>query len=226
MGLNLRRFLFSGSALLIVMTLFAAQSVEAQALDGTLKRIKASGTINLGYMQFAPPFSLLGADKIPAGYSIDLCKHVASVIQKQLNVTLKLNWVEVTTDNGTILAGGGLDPFYVERQATKQEVQVYSILTSNDDSGAVDDGGTSDIAPLTGGQDYVSAPVSFALERTVVEIAHGLAVQYRIGYRSTNDAKDGKWRKIKVSLVDVPESLGKIKVWTKSGYYADKEKKK
>jgi ABC-type amino acid transport substrate-binding protein len=91
--------MFSGSALLIVMTLFAAQSVEAQELDGTLKRIKAAGTINLGYMQFAPPFSLLGADKIPAGYSIDLCKHIASVIQKQLNVTLKLNWVEVTTEN-------------------------------------------------------------------------------------------------------------------------------
>jgi len=99
MGLNLRKFMFSGSALLIVMTLFAAQSVEAQELDGTLKRIKASGAINLGYIQFAPPFSLLGPDKIPAGYSIDLCKHVASVIQKQLNVTLKVNWVEVTTEN-------------------------------------------------------------------------------------------------------------------------------
>jgi len=107
MGLNLRRFLFSGSALLIVMTLFAAQSVEAQALDGTLKRIKASGTINLGYMQFAPPFSLLGADKMPAGYSVDLCKHVASVIQKQLNVTLKLNWVEVTTENRMNLVDQG-----------------------------------------------------------------------------------------------------------------------
>ena len=99
MGLNLRTFMFSGTGLLIMMTLFAAQSVEAQELDGTLKRIKASGTINLGYVQFAPPFSLLGADKIPAGYSIDLCKHVASVIQKQLNATLKLNWVEVTTEN-------------------------------------------------------------------------------------------------------------------------------
>jgi len=130
------------------------------------------------------------------------------------------------TGDAATPTGGGLDPFYVERQATKQEVQVYSILTSNDDSGAVDDGGTSDIAPLTGGQDYVSAPISFALERTVEEIAHGLGVQYRIGYRSTNPAKDGKWRKIRVSLVDVPETLGKLKVWTKSGYYADKEKKK
>jgi len=97
----------SGSALLIVMTLGAVQSVEAQDLDGTLKRIKASSTINLGYVQFAPPFSLLGPDKVPAGYSIDLCKHVASVIQKQLNVNLKLNWVEVTTENRMNLVDQG-----------------------------------------------------------------------------------------------------------------------
>ena len=97
----------SGSALLIVMTLCAVQSVEAQDLDGTLKRIKASSTINLGYVQFAPPFSLLGPDKVPAGYSIDLCKHIASVIQKQLNVNLKLNWVEVTTENRMNLVDQG-----------------------------------------------------------------------------------------------------------------------
>ena len=97
----------SGSALLILMTLCAVQSVEAQELDGTLKRIKASSTINLGYVQFAPPFSLLGPDKVPAGYSIDLCKHIASVIQKQLNVNLKLNWVEVTTDNRMNLVDQG-----------------------------------------------------------------------------------------------------------------------
>jgi len=107
MGLNLRKFMVSGSALLIVMTLCAVQSVEAQELDGTLKRIKASSTINLGYVQFAPPFSLLGPDKVPAGYSIDLCKHVASVIQKQLNVNLKLNWVEVTTENRMNLVDQG-----------------------------------------------------------------------------------------------------------------------
>ena len=107
MGLNLRKFMVSGSALLIVMTLCAVQSVEAQDLDGTLKRIKASSTINLGYVQFAPPFSLLGPDKVPAGYSIDLCKHIASVIQKQLNVNLKLNWVEVTTDNRMNLVDQG-----------------------------------------------------------------------------------------------------------------------
>lgn len=107
MGLNVRKFMFSASALLIAIAVFAVQSVEAQELDGTLKRIKASSTINLGYLQFAPPFSLLGPDKVPAGYSIDLCKHIAGVIQKQLNVNLKINWVEVTTENRMNLVDQG-----------------------------------------------------------------------------------------------------------------------
>jgi hypothetical protein len=62
-----RKIASVGSALLMVMLLLAVQSVEAQELDGALKRIKSSSTLNLGYLQFAPPFSLLGPDKIPAG---------------------------------------------------------------------------------------------------------------------------------------------------------------
>jgi glutamate/aspartate transport system substrate-binding protein len=93
-----KRIIFGVSALLIVMPL-AVQSVEAQALDGTLKKIKDSSTMNLGYLADAPPFSSLGADKKPIGYSIDLCTRIANAIQKQLNVTLKLNWVAVTAEN-------------------------------------------------------------------------------------------------------------------------------
>lgn len=131
------------------------------------------------------------------------------------------------TLNSDASNGVGLDPFYVERVATKQDVQVYSIITSNDGSDTFDDGGgTSDIAPLTGGRSYLSQPYSTSLESTAQEIARGLGVQYEIGYRATNTALDGKWRKIRVSLVSPPESLGKLDVWTKAGYYADKVKKK
>jgi len=98
-GLNFRKFALWGSALLIVMTLLAVQSVEAQALDGTLKKIKDSTTMNLGYLADASPFSFLGPDKKPTGYSVELCTRIASAIQKQLNVTLKLNWVAVTPEN-------------------------------------------------------------------------------------------------------------------------------
>jgi Ca-activated chloride channel homolog len=118
----------------------------------------------------------------------------------------------------------GLDPYYVVRMATKQGVQVYSILTTNAD-GTIEDDGTSDIAPLTGGRSYLTSAFSGALEGVAGEIVRGIGVQYFIGYRSTNSNKDGKWRAIKVKLVDAPDNLGKLSVWTRSGYYADKEKK-
>lgn len=131
-----------------------------------------------------------------------------------------------TLSGDDVPPGSGLDPFYVERVATRQEVQVYSILTSNDGGDVYDDGGTSYISPLTGGKNYLATPVSFSLESVAKEIARGLGVQYEVGYRSTNPTPDGKWRKIRVSVVDPPEAAGKLSVWTKAGYYVDKEKKK
>ena len=72
---------------------------RGQELDRTLKKIKASSTLTLGYLQSAPPFSFPGPDKRPVGYSIDLCTYIASSIQKQLGINLKLNWVPLTAEN-------------------------------------------------------------------------------------------------------------------------------
>lgn len=99
LGLNFYRIIFGVAAVLIVMPLLSVPSLEAQALDGTLKKIKDSSTMNLGYLADAPPFSFLGPDKKPTGYSVELCTRIAGAIQKQLNVNLKLNWVAVTAEN-------------------------------------------------------------------------------------------------------------------------------
>jgi Ca-activated chloride channel family protein len=120
---------------------------------------------------------------------------------------------------------GGLDPQYVVRMATRQGVQVYSILTNNAGGIEFDDGGTSDIAHLTGGRNYTTFASSGTLESIAEEIARNIGVQYLVGYRTTNPEKDGKWRGIKVK-VDAPEDLGKLSVWTRTGYYIEKEKKK
>jgi ABC-type amino acid transport substrate-binding protein len=63
--------------------------------------------LNLGYLESAPPFSFAGPDKKPAGYSIDLCARIASAIQKQLDVNLKLNWVVVTPENRISMVESG-----------------------------------------------------------------------------------------------------------------------
>lgn len=73
-----------------------AMSLPAMA-EATLAKIKSSGTINLGYRENSMPFSFVGEDKQPRGYSVDLCKVVADDVAKQLNLPkLDVRWVPVT----------------------------------------------------------------------------------------------------------------------------------
>src|SRR5215813_7502274 len=94
------------TAVLAVVAL--ASPVLSQELDGTLKKIKTTGIFTIGYRESAPPFSFMGPDKRPVGYSIDLCMNVASAIEKQLAIpNLKLNWVTVTAENRVDMVAQG-----------------------------------------------------------------------------------------------------------------------
>jgi len=107
--------------------------VLGQELDGTLKRIKTTGTFTIGYRESAPPFSFMGPDKRPVGYSIDLCMNVASAIEKQLGIAnLKLNWVPVTAENRVdMVAQGKVDIECSTTTATlsRQDRVDFSLMT-------------------------------------------------------------------------------------------------
>ncbi|MGZ9243057.1 MAG: transporter substrate-binding domain-containing protein, partial [Candidatus Binatia bacterium] len=98
-----RKVLFGALLAVSIMS----QAASGQELDGTLKKVKESSTLTLGYLESAPPFSFPGPDRRPVGYSIDLCTQIASAIQKQLGVSLKLNWVPVTTANRLDMVASG-----------------------------------------------------------------------------------------------------------------------
>jgi glutamate/aspartate transport system substrate-binding protein len=118
--------------------LILAGPVWSQDVEGTLKKIKASSTLNLGYLESAPPFSFPGPDRRPVGYSIDLCTHVAGAIQKQLGVNLKLNWVPVTTENRVeMVASGKVDIECGTSTAslTRQERVDFTLMTFVDGGG-------------------------------------------------------------------------------------------
>jgi glutamate/aspartate transport system substrate-binding protein len=126
-----------------------------QDLDGTLKKIKTSGTFTIGYREAAPPFSFPGPDKRPVGYSIDICMHVAGDIQKQLGMdNLKLNWVPVTAENRIdMVAQGKVD---IECGTTtitlsRQERVDFSLMTFIDGAGLLTTAGANwrGIADLT-----------------------------------------------------------------------------
>ncbi len=63
--------------LVSLLTLLAGPALAAE-LEGTLKKIKRTNTITLGHRESSHPFSFVGDDGKPAGYSVDLCTPVAA----------------------------------------------------------------------------------------------------------------------------------------------------
>src|SRR6266850_359026 len=96
--------------LLVATTLLAGPAVGAE-LDGTLKKIKASNTITLGYREDARPFAYVGDDGKPAGYSVELCTRIAASVARELGlVNLQTKWVKVTPENRiSSVVGGAVD---------------------------------------------------------------------------------------------------------------------
>lgn len=81
------------------------------ALSGRLRAIKASHVVRLGYRESAIPFSYLGTDKKPVGYSLDLCHAIVATIAEDLGVgTLGVEYVRVTAqDRLERVATGAVD---------------------------------------------------------------------------------------------------------------------
>ena len=89
-----------GIAAAIALAWLVPAPVSGQDLQGTLKKIKDSGTIVMGYREQSLPFAFRGDDGKPAGYSVDLCQRIATGIQQQLKLAkLDVKWVPVTPEN-------------------------------------------------------------------------------------------------------------------------------
>jgi glutamate/aspartate transport system substrate-binding protein len=97
-------------ALCLAPTLALAQ-MATSPFEGRLKKIHDTKTIALAYRTDALPFSFEDKDKKPAGYSVDLCRSVVGVIERQIGVApLQVKWVPVTLQTRfTAIASGEAD---------------------------------------------------------------------------------------------------------------------
>ena len=87
------------AALCLAPALALAQMASAP-FEGRLKKIHDTKTINVAYRTDAVPFSFEDAEKKPTGYTVDLCRSVIGVIEKQVGVVpLQIKWVPVTTQS-------------------------------------------------------------------------------------------------------------------------------
>jgi glutamate/aspartate transport system substrate-binding protein len=95
------------AAVLASLLSVAGPGVAQDQLSGTLKTVKATGAITLGYRESSIPFSFLNARKHPIGYSMDLCEAIVEEVQGELGAELTVKYKAVTSENRipTLLAG-------------------------------------------------------------------------------------------------------------------------
>ena len=95
-----------GAAFLLgtAMPAFSAESM-------VLKRIKERGSINMGHRESSVPFSYIGQDGEPQGYSVDLCMKFIDAVKAELEMpNLEVNLVPVTSQTRiALMANGTID---------------------------------------------------------------------------------------------------------------------
>ncbi len=131
-------------------------AASAQPLTGTLKAIKETGAIRLGHRDSSVPFSFVGPDKRPAGYSVELCERVAQVIRRDLGLAdLRLVWVPVTVETriAAVVSGAiDLECGSTTNTLSRQREVDFSTMIFVDGSGLLVAAGTgiSGVDQLTG----------------------------------------------------------------------------
>lgn len=109
---------------LLPMVLGANPALAAEPASGTLKKIKDSGAITLGYRESSMGFSYLDGTK-PVGYSLDICYRIVEEAKRQLGMDkVEIRYQATTSQNriplvanGTVDLECGTTTNLVERQS-------------------------------------------------------------------------------------------------------------
>lgn len=74
---------------------------------GTLKKIRDSSLIHVGYRENSPPFAFIDPQKKPVGYALDLCEVVIEEIANELRKEIRAEYRPVTPENRFDLVRSG-----------------------------------------------------------------------------------------------------------------------
>ena len=100
-------------ALTLLAGLAAAVAVAlpAAAQEGTLKKIKDSGSITVGHRDASVPFSYYDDKQQPVGYAMDLCARIVDAVKSELKLPkLDVKYQLVTSANRIpLMANGTID---------------------------------------------------------------------------------------------------------------------
>lgn len=141
---------------LTVLATATLASVQAAELTGTLKKVKDTGSITVGYRESSIPFSYLDNNGKPIGYAMELCGKVVDAVKADLKMPdLKVNYAPVTSsnripllENGTIDLECGSTTNSVARQKQVSFGPTYFVI--NVTAAVKKDSGINDFAQLAG----------------------------------------------------------------------------
>jgi glutamate/aspartate transport system substrate-binding protein len=102
---------FAFAAAFAAAPAFFEAPARAEELSGTLKKIKETGSIALGFRDSSIPFSYLDDNQRPIGYAMDICYAIVDVVKKELKLDrLAIELVPVSSSTRIpLLANGTID---------------------------------------------------------------------------------------------------------------------
>ncbi|GAB1438725.1 amino acid ABC transporter substrate-binding protein [Providencia sp.] len=141
---------------LSMMILGATCAVQAEELNGTLKKIKDNGVIVVGHRESSVPFSYYDNNQKVVGYSQDYSNEIVDAVKKKLNMPdLQVKLIPITSQNRIPLLQNGTFDFEcgsttnnLERQ--KQAAFSNTIFVVGTRLLAKKDSGVKDFADLAG----------------------------------------------------------------------------
>lgn len=95
----------------IALIIAAALASPAAAQEGTLKKIKDTGSITIGHRDASIPFSYYDDKQQPVGYAVDLCHRIVDAIKAELKIPkIDIKYQLVTSANRIpLMANGTID---------------------------------------------------------------------------------------------------------------------
>ena len=98
----------SSLVIAVAASLLLGAPALAQPTGDTLKKIKETGTITLGYRESSVPFSFLDSQQKPVGLSMDICHAIVEKVKQQLSLPkLEVKEVAVNSSNRIPLVVNG-----------------------------------------------------------------------------------------------------------------------
>src|SRR6185295_17965061 len=75
-------------------------TAPALAQEGTLDKIKKTGTITVGHRDASIPFSYYDDQQRPVGYAMDICQRIVTAVKNELKLSsIQVNYQLVTSAN-------------------------------------------------------------------------------------------------------------------------------